>query len=112
MESCSFCNAPNSDIIFKLSSLFVIENKRNSRKGNHFLIIPFRHIHSINDFTGNELRDLASILDVIKLLGQEKGAQGYYLLADSVLINANPNSFHFRIHIIFKFENDDPLFSF
>jgi len=67
----------------------------------HFLVVPNRHIPSVNEVTGADEDALGRLVSVARRLAHEKGVQasGYRLV-----INTGPDAgqsvFHLHLHVI------------
>jgi len=107
-KDCLFCKIVNK----KIESEFLYENENivvikdiNPQAPVHLLIIPKKHIRSINDITDDDRNIIAEMLMVAKEMAKQQGVDksGYNLLFN-VEKGGGQVIFHLHLHILAKKE--------
>jgi len=100
LDSCVFCEVPDSLQIIGNNEAFVIEDKYPITK-NHSLIIPRRHF---SDFFEANVKEYAAILDLLKQRKQQLLELDDRIKGFNVGVNigkvAGQAIFHCHIHLI------------
>jgi len=105
-KDCLFCKIVNKEI----ESEFLYENENivvikdiNPQAPVHLLIIPKKHIRSINDITDDDRNILAEMLMTAKEMAKQQGVDksGYNLLFN-VEKGGGQVIFHLHLHILAK----------
>jgi histidine triad (HIT) family protein len=104
MESCLFCRIANNE----LPSKMVHEDDRviafhdiAPQAPVHVLIVPRKHIATLNDVTAEDAELLAHIFQVARNLAEQFGvAQKGYRTVFNVNAEAGQSVFHLHLHVI------------
>jgi len=103
-ETCLFCSIVNGEIptefLYENKSLVVFRDI-HPQAPVHLLIVPKRHIRSINDLTREDRDILAEMLMTAKDMARREGvaASGYKLLYN-VEKGGGQVIFHLHLHLI------------
>lgn len=118
MDACIFCQIADRKlpaVLLYQDELVTAFEDRHPIAPVHFLVVPNRHIISVNQVTGADEGVLGRMVSVARQLAQEKGVQasGYRLV-----INTGPDAgqsvFHLHLHVIggrkmpFRFDEGTP----
>ncbi len=119
MEECVFCQIAKRErqaAVLYQDELVTAFEDLHPIAPVHFLVVPNRHIPSVNEVTGADEDALGRLVSVARRLAHEKGVQasGYRLV-----INTGPDAgqsvFHLHLHVIggrkmpFRFEDGTHL---
>jgi len=81
--NCLFCKIINkgeqSDFVYENDNLIVIKDI-NPKAPIHLLIIPKKHIHSVNHFEESDKELIGEMILCAKKIAKEKNLAGYKLL--------------------------------
>jgi diadenosine tetraphosphate (Ap4A) HIT family hydrolase len=107
MRDCIFCDLRNDSerpVLASTLNFIAVRDKYPVNTG-HTLLIPFRHVTRVGDFTAEEWTELWSLLRKVQELLRAEGAQGF-----NIGINegeaAGQTIEHFHVHIIPRFVGD------
>ncbi len=103
-NDCLFCKISSG----RMETPFLYENDRvvvfrdiNPHAPVHLLIVPKRHIRSINDLTESDSDILAELIMVAKkMAGQENVAESGYKLLYNVEKGGGQVIFHLHLHLM------------
>jgi len=104
MESCLFCRIANHELPAKM----VHEDDRviafqdiNPQAPVHVLVVPRKHIPTLNDVSADDAALLAHILAVASSIAEQMGvAQKGYRTIFNVNAEAGQSVFHLHLHLI------------
>ena len=71
----------------------------------HILIVPKKHIPSLNEFKDKDFRLISKIFKIAQKLAQKKGIQEGYQLHLNVGKKAGQVVFHFHLHLMGGWKN-------
>jgi len=99
---CIFCKIINkekpSDFVYENDKLIVIKDV-NPKAPIHLLIIPKKHIHSVNHFEEDDKELIGEMILCAKKIAKEKNLAGYKLLIN-VGRKAGQIVDHIHIHLM------------
>lgn len=99
---CIFCKIINkekpSDFVYENDKLIVIKDI-NPKAPIHLLIIPKKHIHSVNHFEEGDKELIGEMILCAKKIAKEKNLAGYKLLIN-VGRKAGQMVDHIHIHLL------------
>ena len=104
MSDCLFCKIRDgeipADIIFENEEVLAF-NDVNPQAPVHLLIIPKKHISTVNDVTADDQKIMANLFSAAKDIAKHKGVseEGYRLV-----VNCNEKAgqtvFHIHMHLL------------
>ena len=104
MSDCLFCKFVRDEIPTRLAyrdeKVMAFEDI-NPQAPNHILIIPTKHIASVNELTAEDSETVGQMYLIAQKIAQERGfaADGY-----RAVINTGPNAgqtvFHLHLHLL------------
>lgn len=105
MADCIFCKIAgheiDTDMIYE-DDLMVSFNDLEPQAPVHFLVVPKKHIESLDAATEEDKEIIAAIMLKIPELAKEKGLDGGY----RVVVNNGPDAFqtvkHLHFHVLGK----------
>lgn len=103
-KDCIFCKIVNGEIpttfLYKNEDLVVFRDI-NPHAPVHILIVPTRHIRSINDLTGDDAKTVSDMIMAGKMMAEKEGVSksGYKLLYN-VEKGGGQVIFHLHLHLI------------
>lgn len=111
MKSCPFCeiwesNGSHSFTILIVGEYCVSVLDQYPVSEGHCLIIPKRHVSSIDDLTDVELKDLYTVLHQTKILIRETYLPDGFNIGINEGEAAGQTVEHLHIHIIPRYEGD------
>jgi histidine triad (HIT) family protein len=87
-----------SDIVYQDDTVLAFKDI-NPKAPIHILIIPKKHIASVNDFTAADLPLMGHLLETAKIIAAQQGLKAYKLV-----INTGPEAgqvvMHVHIHLL------------
>ena len=99
---CIFCKIINkedpTDLVYESDNLIVIKDIY-PKAPIHFLIIPKRHIHSVNYFEENDKELIGEMILCAKKIAEEKNLAAYKLLIN-VGREAGQMVDHVHVHLL------------
>lgn len=103
-KDCLFCKIANEEIptefLFKNDNLVVFRDI-NPQAPVHLLIVPIRHIRSINDIEENDGEIIAELISVAKDMAKKEGVnESGYRLFFNVEKGGGQVIFHIHLHLI------------
>ncbi|WDN89250.1 histidine triad (HIT) family protein [Desulfosarcina sp. BuS5] len=109
-NDCLFCKIINKEI----PSDFIYENDRvvvfrdiNPQAPLHLLIVPKKHIRSINDITGEDLGFISEMIIIARdMAKKELVAESGYKLFFNVEKGGGQIIFHIHLHLIGGWKQD------
>ncbi|MCD6272931.1 MAG: histidine triad nucleotide-binding protein [Deltaproteobacteria bacterium] len=109
-NDCLFCKIINKEI----PSDFIYENDRvvvfrdiNPQAPVHLLIVPKKHIRSINDITGEDLGVISEMIIIARdMAKKESVAESGYKLFFNVEKGGGQIIFHIHLHLIGGWKQD------
>lgn len=100
MKDCIFCKIANgeikSDFVFENDNFFVIKDL-NPKANTHLLVIPKKHVDSLNEFDGMEYG--ASLICTIQDVTKKLGIKSYKTQINTGK-EAGQEVFHLHVHIL------------
>ncbi len=104
MENCIFCKIINKEVPAKIlyeDDDIIAFNDVHPIAPVHILIIPKKHIESVNDFGINDINLIGGMILIAKKLAQDEGiAKNGYKLLFRVGENGGQEISHVHIHLI------------
>jgi histidine triad (HIT) family protein len=106
-KDCIFCQIAHgrtdTDILFQTDTLVVFKDI-NPHAPVHLLIVPKKHVRSVNDLTDADQEILSELIMVAKKMAKEQGVSksGYKLLFN-VERGGGQVIFHLHLHLIGAF---------
>lgn len=103
-DNCLFCKIVNreipSDFLYEDDD-YVVFRDINPAAPVHLLLVPKRHIRSINDLTVDDQSIVGGIFDVAKQMAEKEGVNesGYKLLFN-VEKGGGQEVFHLHLHLL------------
>ncbi|MBI80053.1 MAG: histidine triad nucleotide-binding protein [Pseudomonadota bacterium] len=102
MSDCIFCKIISgdmpTDIIYEDNDFFCFKDIK-PKAPTHLLLIPKKHISTLNDIVEEEYPVMGHLFKVAKLLSEKFDLPGY-----RVIINVNPEGgqevYHLHMHIL------------
>jgi len=103
-KDCTFCNILKGDIptdfLFENDTLVVFRDI-NPAAPTHLLIVPRKHIRSINDLTADDSEIVSEIITVARDMAQTMGiAKSGYKLFFNVERGGGQVIFHLHLHLV------------
>jgi histidine triad (HIT) family protein len=103
-SDCLFCKIVNREIPSEFlyeDDAYVVFKDINPAAPVHLLLVPKKHIRSINDLTGEDRDILSGLFMVAKEIAREQGVNesGYKLLFN-VEKGGGQEIFHIHLHLI------------
>jgi len=107
-EDCLFCNIVNgkvpSEFLYEDDS-YVVFRDINPHSPVHILIVPKRHIRSINDLTDQDRDTVSGMFILAKKIAQQEGVhQSGYKLLFNVEKGGGQVIFHLHLHLLAGWE--------
>lgn len=104
VKDCLFCKIVKGEVPSKFlfeDDFFVVFRDINPHAPVHLLIVPKRHIRSINDLTGEDRETLGQMFMIAKDMAKKEGIDksGYKLLFN-VEWGGGQRVFHLHLHLI------------
>ncbi len=104
MEDCLFCKIVEkkipSQIVFE-DDLILAFKDINPKAKTHILIIPKKHIPSVNEVTEDDSELLGHLFLVVRKIAEERGfAKDGYRLSVNVGLGGGQEVFHLHIHLL------------
>jgi len=103
MSACLFCKIAAGEIPAK----FVRENERmvafrdlNPQAPVHILLVPRRHLASLDDARPEDHELLGSILGEARSIAAEEGIAGGYRIVNNCGSSAGQSVFHIHFHLL------------
>jgi len=103
-KDCIFCKIVNGEIpttfLYKNDDLVVFRDI-NPHAPVHILIVPARHIRSVNDLTGEDAKIVSDMIMAGKMMAEKEGiSKSGYKLLYNVEKGGGQVIFHLHMHII------------
>jgi histidine triad (HIT) family protein len=103
-KDCIFCKIVNGEIpttfLYKNDDLVVFRDI-NPHAPVHILIVPTRHIRSVNDLTGDDAKTVSDMIMAGKMMAEKEGiAKSGYKLLYNVEKGGGQVIFHIHLHLI------------
>jgi histidine triad (HIT) family protein len=103
-KDCTFCNILNGEIptelLFENETLIVFKDI-NPIAPTHLLVVPRKHIRSINDLTADDSEIVSEIITTARDMAQKMGiAKSGYKLFFNVERGGGQVIFHLHLHIV------------
>lgn len=103
-DDCLFCKIVNKEIpsvfLYEDDS-FIVFKDINPQAPVHLLVVPKKHIRSINDLTDGEKGIMAEIIMVAKHMAKKSGVdKSGYKLVFNVEKGGGQEIFHIHLHLI------------
>jgi len=102
MSDCIFCKIINKEIPSKFifeSENIVAFNDIHPQAPTHILILPKKHIATINDMEKEDINLIGELFFTAKQIAKEKGISSYRL-AINVGEEAGQSVFHIHLHLL------------
>lgn len=103
MENCIFCKIVSDEIpakkIFEDDKV-VAFNDLNPQAPVHILIIPKKHITSLNEITKEDVELLGHIQEVASLLAKQNNLKDGYRLVNNCGIDGGQTVLHLHYHLM------------
>lgn len=104
MTDCLFCKIRDgeipADIIFENDELLAF-NDVNPQAPVHILIIPKKHISTINDLEDNDEQIMGKLFTAAKIIAQQKNvSDDGYRLVTNCNEKAGQTVFHIHMHLL------------
>ncbi len=104
MESCLFCRIANHEVPAKMvhdDDRVIAFHDINPQAPVHVLVVPRKHIPTLNDVSTDDAALLAHILAVASSIAEQMGvAQKGYRTIFNVNAEAGQSVFHLHLHLI------------
>jgi len=103
-KDCIFCKIVNGEIptifLYKNDDLVVFRDI-NPHAPVHILIVPARHIRSVNDLTGEDAKIVSDMIMAGKMMAEKEGiSKSGYKLLFNVEKGGGQVIFHLHMHLI------------
>ena len=103
-KDCIFCKIVNGEIpttfLYKNDDLVVFRDI-NPHAPVHILIVPTRHIRSVNDLTGDDSKIVSDMIMAGKMMAEKEGiSKSGYKLLFNVEKGGGQVIFHLHMHLI------------
>lgn len=102
MKDCLFCKIVAKEIPAKIiyeDKIVVAFNDINPQAPTHLLIIPKKHISTLNDLTENDTTLVGHMLETAPVLAKQSGEESY-----RIVMNCNEQAgqtvFHIHLHLL------------
>ena len=102
---CPFCNLPESDVVIR-STLCYARYDRFPVSRGHMLVIPFRHVESFFDLTGDERDAIMAMVAECRALIESRGRPDGYNIGFNVGRAAGQTVMHCHCHVIPRYRGD------
>src|SRR6266498_5144008 len=104
MSSCIFCkiinNEANATIVFRDDQVTAFRDSRPAAP-THILIVPNKHIESVNSLTSEDEALVGHLFVVARQLSTEEGiAESGYRLITNTGVNGGQTIFHLHLHLL------------
>ncbi len=102
MSDCIFCKIINKEIPSKFifeSENIIAFNDIHPQAPTHILILPKKHIETINDMEKEDINLIGELFFTAKQIAKEKGISSYRL-AINVGEEAGQSVFHIHLHLL------------
>ncbi|MDO9538618.1 MAG: HIT family protein [Methanocalculus sp.] len=103
--TCPFCDPVSSDIVLKNDLAYARFDLYPVSPG-HLLIIPFRHVASFFEATGDEEAALLSLVHDARRLLDEHYAPDGYNIGVNIGAAAGQSVMHLHLHVIPRYKGD------
>ena len=104
MDSCLFCRIASHELPSKMAhedDRVVAIHDIHPQAPVHVLIIPKKHIGTLNDVSAEDASLIAYMFDVARKLAEQHGvAQSGYRTVFNVNADAGQTVFHLHLHVI------------
>ena len=108
-KKCTFCNILNGKIPTKLlfeNETLIVFKDINPIAPTHLLVVPRKHIRSINDLTADDSQIVSEIITTARDMAQKVGiAKSGYKLFFNVEKGGGQEVFHLHLHLIGGWES-------
>ena len=105
--SCPFCNPPEKEILLQNEYCYARRDACPVSPG-HILVVPFRHVPSAFDLSGEERTAIGDLVDRCKELVEEQLSPDGYNIGVNIGEAAGQSVMHVHIHFIPRFYGDTP----
>jgi len=104
MSDCIFCKIITGDIpstnVFRDEQVTAFRDL-NPAAPTHILLVPNKHIDSVNTLTDNDEQLIGHLVTTAKQLAAQEGiAEGGYRLIINTNANAGQTVFHIHLHLL------------
>jgi histidine triad (HIT) family protein len=103
-KDCTFCNILNGEIPTKLlfeNKTLIVFKDINPIAPTHLLVVPRKHIRSINDLTADDSEIVSEIITTASDMAQKMGiAKSGYKLFFNVEKGGGQVIFHLHLHLV------------
>ncbi len=104
MNTCIFCQIAGgqlaSQIVYK-DNLCLAFDDMNPQAPIHTLVIPKRHVSSLQEFQDEDVQLLGHLLDTCRIVAKQKGvADSGYRVVMNTGSKAGQSVFHAHIHVL------------
>ena len=103
MENCLFCKILKGEIpsskVYENDYVFAFRDI-NPQMPSHILVIPKKHLSSLNDTEACEDRDLAECLRAIRVIAAQEGLTNGYRVVSNCGPDACQSVPHLHFHIL------------
>ncbi|MCP1715511.1 diadenosine tetraphosphate (Ap4A) HIT family hydrolase [Methanocalculus alkaliphilus] len=103
--TCPFCDPVPSDIVLANDLAYARYDLYPVSPG-HLLLIPFRHVVSFFDATGDEQAALHSLIHAARRLLDERYAPDGYNIGVNIGAAAGQSVMHLHVHVIPRYVGD------
>jgi len=103
MENCIFCKIVSGEIPAKKvfeDDKVVAFNDLNPQAPVHILIIPKKHIASLNEITNEDVELLGHIQEVASLLAKQNNLKDGYRLVNNCGVDGGQTVLHLHYHLM------------
>ncbi len=106
MKNCIFCKIINkeipADVVFENNKVIVFKDI-NPKSPIHLLIVPKKHIPSINDIEEKDIQIIGELFFIAKKVAEEVGVNNKgYKLVINVGEGGGQEVFHIHLHLLAK----------
>ena len=105
INNCIFCNIDEESKVIKNRDWFVIYDRFPVSNG-HMLIIPYRHINSLEELYNSEKESFFEILNDTKILLDSIYKPDGYNVGINLGKEAGQTIMHMHIHVIPRYKGD------
>ena len=103
-KNCTFCNILSGEIPTKLlfeNETLIVFKDINPIAPTHLLVVPKKHIRSINDLTADDNRIVSEIITTARDMAQKMGiGKSGYKLFFNVEKGGGQVIFHLHLHLV------------
>jgi histidine triad (HIT) family protein len=103
MENCIFCKIVSGEIpakkVFEDDKVIAF-NDLNPQAPVHILIIPKKHIASLNEITNEDVELLGHIQEVASLLAKQNNLKDGYRLVNNCGVDGGQTVLHLHYHLM------------